>query len=453
MMTVDVDTECGNNDNGDADNFVCTVSVNTQKVSKDNVVLIWDTGAARHLFEYVPEGAFRIRDKPYKVLLGGSSKHSVSTTKVFSVGVIRDALLLPDDVRIGYNIISAGQLQYLRTVQDVNGKFYVTNSKGDVLSQGHIGEDSIFYLDDYNLLRAPRLARPSHRLQIHIIRNQEDSISGADDGIHDAKVNIVTRAGSGVDLKGVKRNPKRNPKPLITESSVVTPTVTSTKPSLKTTAPTSSVDEELTSPFVSVLSGQTMQQPDDKITTTNDADSIPRHRARTVAFGERVIHEYDATNQFANEMINADTNRVEDDIQTSGGGDNEEIDNDVRSDDNNDDSVVDEHNHHNDSNIRYSRKHTRYREYTSQPPRFKDDSNLMNFLHVRLGHQSDRIIKMMFKHNMITFLKDITYDKIKDKHSTPCSACESAKSTRRPSVRIWRHLNQCVVTSLESLIP
>jgi hypothetical protein len=35
---------------------------------------------------------------------------------------------------------------------------------------------------------------------------------------------------------------------------------------------------------------------------------------------------------------------------------------------------------------------------------------------------------------MITFLKGITYDKIKDKHSTPCPAWETARSSRRPSV-------------------
>ena len=58
----------------------------------------------------------------------------------------------------------------------------------------------------------------------------------------------------------------------------------------------------------------------------------------------------------------------------------------------------------------------------------------MNFLHIRLGHQSDRVIKLMFKYDMISFLKHVTYDKIKDKHSTPCAACESAKSSRRPSV-------------------
>jgi hypothetical protein len=40
----------------------------------------------------------------------------------------------------------------------------------------------------------------------------------------------------------------------------------------------------------------------------------------------------------------------------------------------------------------------------------------------------------MFKQDMITFLRGITYDKIKDKHSTPCPACETARSSRRPSV-------------------
>jgi hypothetical protein len=115
----------------------------------------------------------------------------------------------------------------------------------------------------------------------------------------------------------------------------------------------------------------------------------------------------------------------------SGGVENEcsDIENHVDNDVNVDDPVQ-----LTSSNRNYTRKYTRYREYTSQPFRFRDDSNIMNYLHIRLGHQSDRVIKLMFKHNnMITFLKGITYDKIKDKHSTPCSACETAKSSRRPS--------------------
>jgi hypothetical protein len=88
----------------------------------------------------------------------------------------------------------------------------------------------------------------------------------------------------------------------------------------------------------------------------------------------------------------------------------------------------------NNNDINIPAKQPNYREYTSQPARFRDDANILNYLHVRLGHQSDRTIKLMFKHNMITFLKGITYDKIKNRNSTPCPACETAKSSRRPSV-------------------
>jgi hypothetical protein len=95
---------------------------------------------------------------------------------------------------------------------------------------------------------------------------------------------------------------------------------------------------------------------------------------------------------------------------------------------------MNERNRNYQSGMQYPRKHTKYREYAAHPIRFRDYSNIMNFLHVRLGHQSDRVIKLMFKHNMITFMKRITYDMIKDKHSTPCAACDKAKSTRRPSV-------------------
>jgi hypothetical protein len=106
--------------------------------------------------QFVPKGGVNVRQRQFTVLLGGSSNHAVKTPSVFDVGFLRNVLLLPKHVRIGYNnIISAGQLSHLHTVQDVNSKFYVLNDKGDIISRGHVGEDNIFYLDDMNLLSEP----------------------------------------------------------------------------------------------------------------------------------------------------------------------------------------------------------------------------------------------------------------------------------------------------------
>jgi hypothetical protein len=87
------------------------------------------------------------------------------------------------------------------------------------------------------------------------------------------------------------------------------------------------------------------------------------------------------------------------------------------------------------------RKHTKYkggkkqhRIYTTQPKGYRDDENPMNFLHVRLGHISDNYIKKMFKHGMVTFLPNYTYESIKDWNSTPCKWCNLAKLSRIPSL-------------------
>jgi hypothetical protein len=131
--------------------------LNAQRVKKSeaDMVLLWDMGAARHIFESMPDGGgHSVTNKGYRVLLGGSSKHAVRTASTFDIGLLR-SVLLPDEVRIGYNIISAGQLHRLRTVQDTDGIFYLLNCVGDVISGGFIGQDNLFYLQDLNLLKSP----------------------------------------------------------------------------------------------------------------------------------------------------------------------------------------------------------------------------------------------------------------------------------------------------------
>jgi hypothetical protein len=110
----------------------------------------------------------------------GSNDRNVDTSSIFDVGFLRNVLLLPPEVNIGYNnIISAGQLGHLRTVQDADGQFYVLNSAGDVISKGHVGDDNIFYLDDLNFLlsapNTPGSVRPTsnRRLMLFTRRNVE----------------------------------------------------------------------------------------------------------------------------------------------------------------------------------------------------------------------------------------------------------------------------------------
>ena len=149
------------------------VKLNTNRsMNSNDAVLIWDTGAARHVFEFVPQGSSNIKDRKYKILLGGSSKHAVKTSSTFSVGFLQDVLLLPEDVKIGYNIVSAGQLDHLRTLQDTDGNFFVVSSVGDVISKGYIGEDNLFYLLDMNLLKLPRAVLPSRLSLLRIVRRR-----------------------------------------------------------------------------------------------------------------------------------------------------------------------------------------------------------------------------------------------------------------------------------------
>jgi hypothetical protein len=79
------------------------------------------------------------------------------------------------------------------------------------------------------------------------------------------------------------------------------------------------------------------------------------------------------------------------------------------------------------------RKHTKYK-YSNQPSRFRNaDNNIMNYLHLRFGHASDKTIKQMIKDKMVKLPSNITYDMIEKVNSTPCKFCELAKSTRIPS--------------------
>jgi hypothetical protein len=211
----------------------------------DNIVLIWDTGAAKHLFEYVPDDAYLVRNRKNKVLLGGSSNHAVCTSTVFDAGFLNGVLLLPESIKIGYNIISAGQLSQLRTVQDTNGKFYVLNTDGDVISIGHVEIDKIFYLDDKNLLMKRDSVRHSHRLQVSMRSNPTNFIyNSATDNKNNrkkysiiqksrlSKINIITRRGNGKDFEGVKRSNARITKrsdSRITKRSDGTVIVTGTK--------------------------------------------------------------------------------------------------------------------------------------------------------------------------------------------------------------------------------
>jgi hypothetical protein len=353
------------------------------------------------------------------VLLGGSTDHSVKTSTVFDVGYLSGVLLLPPDVRIGYNIISAGQLTHLRTVQNSDGTFYVLAIDGSIISRGRVGGDSIFYLNDTNLLLGPDVLKPSQRLVVSIISDSStDALSDM------AKVNVLTRRGGGIDLKGVRQS---EPRIVVKDDRADTPSVTN------------------------ISNADVMKSNDDQSST----DAIIRDgmegtvgRKRTVSFSDPLITETfpdlvraDSSNPIStmissNEDMSAsggvtkanDVQATSYETTDSGGVNNDNeviIDNNVPTsfDDRNDDELSsNEQDVSTNHELTYPRKHVRYREYTSQPLRFRNDSNIMNFLHLRLGHQSDRTIKLMFKYNMITFLKDITYEKIKDKHSTPCAA-------------------------------
>jgi hypothetical protein len=359
-----------------------------------------------------PDGSNGIRKKNYRVLVGGNSDHAVDTSTVFNVGFLKDVLLLPSAIKIGYNIISAGQLDNLHTVQSIDGTFSVVNMNGD---------DHIFYLDDMNLLLHPAVVKPTRRLQVSIARDST-AMSCGKRRIRRRKVNIVIRSGSGIDLKGVERNPPikapiRAPSVRNTKSRVDSSPTESTTGFTTPKRIAADIDDRDDIDSTSDIEDRTVYADtdcSDSGTDDDDNESGNSQYKSTVSFTDiDEIKDYDVDSPVV----------AENEMQTSGGASSnakEEASNEV-------DISQQDKDHR-------PRKHTKFREYSSQPSRFRDDSNIMNFLHVRLGHQSDRIIKLMFKYNMITFLKDINYDKIKDKHSTPCATCESAKSSRRPSV-------------------
>jgi hypothetical protein len=108
--------------------------------------LIWDTGASEHLFEKLPANYRNLRDKDCGLLLGGSAEHKLKIHKVFDVGCLRTVMLVdrtPQD-RVGYDIISAGRLRHLRTVQCSRDSFYVVDTDNYTVSGGVIGSDTIF---------------------------------------------------------------------------------------------------------------------------------------------------------------------------------------------------------------------------------------------------------------------------------------------------------------------
>jgi hypothetical protein len=88
------------------------------------------------------------------ILLGGSTEHRLKINRIFDVGCLTRVMLVdrvPTEL-VGYDIISAGRLRHLRTVQCSTDSFYVVDSDNYVVSGGIIGSDTIFYLTDKNLL-------------------------------------------------------------------------------------------------------------------------------------------------------------------------------------------------------------------------------------------------------------------------------------------------------------
>jgi hypothetical protein len=344
-------------------------------------------------------------------LLGGSTDHSVKISTVLDVGYLSGVLLLPPDVRIGYNIVSTGQLTHLRTVQNSDGTFYVLAVDGSIISRGRVvGGDSIFYLNDTNLLLDPDVLKPTQRLVVSIV--SDSSVDALSDM---AKVNVLTRRGGGIDLKGVRRS---EPRIVVKDNRTDTPVVTNISNDLdvmKSNDDQSSTDAIIGDGIIedTVSRKLTVSFSDPLITDTfpvlvqtdnSDPISTMINSNEDMSDSGGVIKAND---------VQATSNET-----TDSGGDNNDneviIDNKVSTsfDDRNDDDLLSNEQDVSASlELTYPRKHVRYREYTSQPfLRFRNDSNIMNFLHLRLGHQSDRTIKLMFKYRMITFLKDITYE-------------------------------------------
>jgi hypothetical protein len=58
------------------------------------------------VFDVVPPGAHNFRSVNSSILLGGSNQHEVSITTMFDVGLLKNVLLLPRNVKLGCCIIS-----------------------------------------------------------------------------------------------------------------------------------------------------------------------------------------------------------------------------------------------------------------------------------------------------------------------------------------------------------
>jgi hypothetical protein len=87
-------------------------------------------------------------------MLGGSAEDKLKVHKVFDVGCLRTVMLVDRDPqdRVGYDIISAGKLRHLRTIQCsvLYLHFYVVDTDNYIVIGCVIGSDTIFYLTDKN---------------------------------------------------------------------------------------------------------------------------------------------------------------------------------------------------------------------------------------------------------------------------------------------------------------
>jgi hypothetical protein len=166
--------------------------------------LIWDTGASEHLFEKLPENFKNLRSNDCNLLLGGSDNHKIQATKAFDVGCLRGVRLVDRAIheRVGYDIISAGRLKSLRTVQWNKDGFYVIDNNDFIVSEGVVGLDKIFYLTDRNLLLD---SPPPRKVQVYV----NVSLVSNDKMIHDRESTSVAGGSEhvyGYHLEGVQKN-------------------------------------------------------------------------------------------------------------------------------------------------------------------------------------------------------------------------------------------------------
>jgi hypothetical protein len=209
-----------------------------------------------------------------------------------------------------------------------------------------------------NLLLHPTVVKPTRRLQISIVRNST-AMSGGKRRIRRRKVNIVTRSGNKINLKGVERNPP-----------IKAPSVRNTKSRVKP-SPT-----ELTTGFTTPKRIAADIDDRDDIDSTSDIEDRTVY-ADTDCFdggtdddSEREKSQCKSTVSFADmdEIKDYDVDSpvvAENEIQASGGASSnakEEASNEV------DISSQQDKDHR-------PHKHTKFREYWSQHSRFRDNSN------------------------------------------------------------------------------